>query len=63
MRFIGISRAKCHCNRLTTVRGIQDYAAAAPSPFLAVRNVTAHPSMESVPTSIIRCGTIITGAY
>jgi len=35
-------------------------AAAPPSPLLAVPNVTAHPSTASVPTYIIRCGTIIT---
>ena len=34
-------------------------AAAQPSPRLAVPNVTAHPPTASVPTYIIRCGTII----
>jgi len=37
-------------------------AAAPPSPLLAVPNVTAHPPTASVPTSFIRCGTIITSA-
>jgi len=32
-----------------------------PTPLLAVPNVTAHPSTASVPTRIIRCGTIIAG--
>ena len=33
-----------------------------PSPLFAVLNVTAHPSMASVPLHIIRCGTIIASA-
>jgi len=37
-----------------------DRAAAPPSPFLAVPNVTAHSSTASVPIHIIRYGTIIT---
>ena len=34
----------------------------SPSPFLAVLNVTAHPSTASVQLQIIRCGTIIASA-
>ena len=33
-------------------------AVAMPSPLLAVPNITAHPSVASVPTYIIQCGTI-----
>jgi len=37
-------------------------AAAPLSPLLAVPNETAHPSTASVPTYVIRCGTIIASA-
>ena len=38
-------------------------AVAPPSPLIAVPNVTVHPSTVSVPTYIIKCGTIITCAH
>ena len=41
------------------IRATVPGAAVSPSPLLAVPNLIAHRSTASVPTHIIRCGTII----